>query len=128
MLAVDSDVLIRLITRDNAAQSRRAARLFQTHEIELSRTVLLETARILAESFGFERERVLDALQAVAGLPGVRVENAREVSRAIELSRAGLDFAEAMHIACNSTRVFVTSDEQLYRRARRAGVYWVKRL
>ena len=128
MLAVDANVIVRLITEDDPAQARRAARLFESNEIQVSRTVLLETARVLNASYGFRNGRVLDALEAIAGLPGVHVESARDVARAIELGRAGLDFADAMRLVESEAHVFVTSDEKLVRLARKVGLTGVKRL
>ena len=128
MLAVDSSVIVRLITEDDPAQARRAARLFAGNEIQITRTVLLEVARVLAASYGFKNDRVLDALEAIAGLPGVHVEGAREVARAIALSRAGLDFATAMRLVESESHVFVTSDGKLVRRAHKVGLSWVRRL
>ena len=43
MIAVDTNVLIRLITRDDPRQAARAASLMQTEEVWIGKTVLLET-------------------------------------------------------------------------------------
>ena len=128
MLAVDANVIVRLITEDDPAQARRAARLFEGNEIQLTPTVLLEAARVLNASYGFRNGRVLDAIEKIAGLPGVHVEGAREVAWAIELGRAGLEFPDAMRLVESEARPFVTSDGELVRRAHKAGLRWVKRL
>ena len=43
MIAVDTNVLVRLVVRDDAVQAGRAAALFEQNEIYVCKTVLLET-------------------------------------------------------------------------------------
>jgi hypothetical protein len=44
MLAVDTDVVIRFLVNDDAAQHKRAVALFERHAIWLAKTVLLDFA------------------------------------------------------------------------------------
>ena len=43
MIAVDTNVLVRFLVRDDAGQPARAAELIRSREIWISKTVLLET-------------------------------------------------------------------------------------
>ena len=70
MLAVDANVIVRLITDDDPAQARRAARLFEGNEVQVTRTVLLETVHVLNASYGFRNGRVLDAIEKIAAREG----------------------------------------------------------
>jgi predicted nucleic-acid-binding protein len=43
LTAADTNVLVRLVTRDDPEQAERAAELFRSGEIFVAKTVLLET-------------------------------------------------------------------------------------
>lgn len=118
MLAVDTNLIVRLLTRDDAAQAQRAAALFSSEQIFISRTVLLETEWVLRFSYELPRNIILLALRNVAGLPNVRVERQDEVSEALDGFESGLDFADALHLAAsrNAGR-FATFDQKLVNRA-----------
>jgi predicted nucleic-acid-binding protein len=76
VVAVDTNVLVRLITKDHAEQVARATRLFQKERIWLAKTVLLETDWVLRSLYGFAAQDVGDAIGKVAGLPNVDLEDA----------------------------------------------------
>jgi len=58
-------------------------------------------------------------LERLFGLPGVTVEDAAGVARALEWYGHGLDFADALHLAsCGQASAFATFDRALRRRAR----------
>jgi predicted nucleic-acid-binding protein len=120
MLAVDTNVLIRLLTADDKAQAERAAALFEREDVWIAKTVLLEAAWVLRSLYAFDQARVVDALRAVAGLSSVKMEDAACVARAFELADAGIDFADALHVASiGSAEAFVTFDRKFASRARK---------
>jgi len=53
MIAVDTNVLVRFLVRDDAKQAARAAALIQANEIWVCKTVLLETEWVLRSLYGF---------------------------------------------------------------------------
>jgi predicted nucleic-acid-binding protein len=119
VLAADTNILIRLLVRDEPAQARRAAALFERERVFIPKTVLLECAWVLRHSYGLSRPATLGALRRVAGLPQVEVEDARQVALAFGWSEAGMDFADALHLASSSgADGFATFDQALTRKAR----------
>jgi predicted nucleic acid-binding protein len=44
-------------------------------------------------------EQIILALRALAGLPGVSVDDAALVAKALDWAEAGMDFADAIHLA-----------------------------
>ena len=72
MLAVDTNVIVRYLTRDDAEQFARASVLIQNEDVYVCMTVLLETEWVLRRGYRFSRERVPAALAAFAGLPPSR--------------------------------------------------------
>ncbi len=124
MIAVDTNVVVRLIVADDVAQGQRAARLFaQAAEIFVAKTVLLETAWVLQSAYGFQRHDVAEALRRLGGLPNVLVEDAEQMAAALDLARSGMDVADALHLAaCPDAAPFYTFDHRLIRRAQAAGL------
>ncbi|MCP5410517.1 MAG: PIN domain-containing protein, partial [Chromatiaceae bacterium] len=51
MIGVDTNVLVRLLTRDDEAQFRKALKLFQQEEIFIPKTVFLETEWVLRYAY-----------------------------------------------------------------------------
>ncbi|MCJ7795214.1 MAG: type II toxin-antitoxin system VapC family toxin [Thermoleophilia bacterium] len=121
MIAVDTNVLVRLVVRDDADQAERAAALFEQHEIYVCKTVLLETEWVLRFSYQLDGAAILAALRGVVGLPQVRVEDGLAVAEALHLLEAGMDFADALHVASGrETARFATFDKRLKKRAETA--------
>ncbi len=56
MLAVDTNVLVRLVTRDDPDQARRAFALFKRERLWIGKTVLLETEWVLRYSYQLDRD------------------------------------------------------------------------
>lgn len=57
MVAVDTNVVVRLLTNDHAAQAKRAVALFRANPIFVAKSVLLETEWVLRYSYGAAAER-----------------------------------------------------------------------
>ena len=120
MIAVDTNVVVRYLTRDDHQQAARAASLIQTSPIWVSKTVLLETEWVLRTLYGYAPNPLAEALRAFAGLPTVIVEDELAVVKALDWFREGLDFADALHLAsAGDARQFASFDRKLIRQAKR---------
>ena len=127
MVAVDTNVLVRLLTRDDPSQASRAEALFRSDEIWVAKTVLLETEWVLRALYGFTGEQFTSGLRALAGLPNVHLEDATAVAQAMEWHAQGLDFADALHVASRgASGSFASFDDCLVRQARRVGARGVR--
>jgi predicted nucleic-acid-binding protein len=123
VIAVDTNVVIRLLTQDDPRQGPRAQSLFRMEEIWLPKTVLLEAEWVLRSLYKFPSGRTVDALQRLVALPNVHVEDAAAVIRALDWAAQGMDFADTLHLASKGASTkFLTWDSNLVKRARRAGV------
>ena len=121
MIAVDTNVLIRLVVADHAAQAARAAAVFRSGPVFIAKSVLLEAASVLRYSYQLGAEAILRSLRAVLGLENVSVEDPKAIAAALRLFERGLDFADALHIASSAQiERFVTFDARLAKRAKRA--------
>lgn len=119
MLAIDTNVLVRIATLDDPQQAIRAVKLLAKKDIFISKTVLLETEWVLRYVYQKDREAVLQALQHFVGLPNTTIETPWEVAQALEWFESGLDFADALHLAaCMKTAdSFASFDEKFCKKA-----------
>lgn len=118
MVAIDTNVLVRVLTNDHPEQSPRARALVESQEVFVALTVFLETEWVLRSAYGFASEHIHVALRAFAGLPQVRVEAPRRLAEALDRAEAGLDFADALHLGATTTRRSArTSVQRLSRHA-----------
>jgi predicted nucleic-acid-binding protein len=117
VVAVDTNVLIRLITKDHAAQVARAVRLFQTEQVWVAKTVLLETDWVLRSLYGFDAQDVGAAFRKLAGLSSVELQDPSAVAQALSWRAAGIDFADGLHLASRGeANSFATFDERFAKR------------
>lgn len=121
--AVDTNVLVRFLTADDERQAKAARRFIAAGDVFIPTTVVLETEWVLRAGYDFTPAAVGAGLRAFGGLPGVTFEEPSEVSQALDWLGAGMDFADALHLAkatthCNS---FATFDRKLAKKARALG-------
>lgn len=116
MKAVDTNILIHLITQDEPAQAAIADGVSAAGDILILPTVLLETEWVLRSSYGFSRERIVSAIMTLCGADGIRVvSEAAVLGVLVRYSVAG-DFADLMHVALAAEQdamAFVTFDRHL---------------
>jgi predicted nucleic-acid-binding protein len=122
MIAVDTNVLVRLLTGDDARQAAAARSLFAGERIWVAKTVLLETGWVLGSLYGFEEAAIRDAFTKLLGLRNVFVEDKSAVAAALALAAQGIELADAMHLSSRPPgAAFVSFDRSFVRRAGRAG-------
>ena len=123
MRAVDTNVVVRFLTGDDAKQAAKARAVIGREAIFVPRTVLLETEWVLRQVYGHPAAEVIDALRALAGLPGLMLEDPTLTAKALEWAGQGMDFADALHLAASAgCEGFLTFDKALERSASRMGV------
>jgi predicted nucleic-acid-binding protein len=122
MTAVDTNVLVRLLTGDDSKQAAATKALFASEPIWIARTVLLETGWVLRSRYSFEESTIRDAFTKLLGLKNVAVEDESSVARALDLAARGIDLADALHLVSGPPgAAFVSFDRSFVRRAKRAG-------
>ena len=119
MLAIDTNIVVRLLTGDDLEQTQRARALIETAEIYVTTTVVLETAWVLRGAYGKSASQIVAALRAFAGLPTVTLEDGPRVHAALTWVASGMDIADALHLAgCADCEAFVTFDRHLLKSAK----------
>ena len=122
MTAVDTDVVVRLLTQDDPKQAAAARSLLAAGPIWIAKTVLLETGWVLRRLYGFDESAIRDALTKLLGLKNVHTEDKPSMVAALALTLHGVELADAMHLSSRPPgAVFVSFDRSFVRRANRAG-------
>ena len=120
MIAIDTKLLVSLLTQYDHKQAKRAAKEIERDNIFIPKTVILETEWVLRHAYGIYKGAIVEGFQKMMGLPNVRVEDQQAVFHAISWYDSGLDFADALHLASSmKADKFVTFDNAFIKKARK---------
>lgn len=119
MRAIDTNILIRFLTDDDAEQSPLARKVMATGQVFVPTTVFLEAEWVLRRGYELDKNALSHALRVVAGLPSVVLEEPDRIALALEWFDKGLGLADALHLAgaADQCDAFLTFDRKLVRRA-----------
>ena len=102
MIAVDTNVLVRLLVNDDPAQAGKARQLFeraagQRKAVWVSDTVLVELVWTLARAYGRERAELVAALRALCSNATVMLESPSAVRDAtLAFEQGSSDFSDCL--------------------------------
>ena len=118
MRAIDTNIVVRFLVRDDEAQAERARAIIAAGDVFLPTTVILETEWVIRRSYGFSPIGAAAALRKISGLPGVTLEAPAMVAEALVGMQAGMDFADALHLAASrNCTAFLSFDRKLAKAA-----------
>jgi predicted nucleic-acid-binding protein len=110
MVAIDTNIIVRLLTRDDEIQYKKALSLFEKYDIFIADTVILETEWVLRYAYNFEQDSICKSFKKVFGLSNIHLSNPSRIAQAIQWHEEGLDFADALHLSqcleCESLYTF----------------------
>ncbi len=122
MIALDANILVRVVTADDPRQLKAAVAVMESGPLWVSKTVLLETERVLRYCYELSRAAILGALQGLLGYQALEVESRGTVLRAFRWYEKGMDFADALHLASSADADrFATFDRELAKLAKSLG-------
>ena len=123
MQALDTNVVVRLLVRDDEAQCRQAEQLYRqaiaTGGVWIPSVVIVETAWVLRVAYSFDRPAIATALKRLVRAEGVIAEDEAATLRAIAAFETGpADFSD--YLVLDTARraealPLWTFDEQLAR-------------
>lgn len=123
MRAVDTNVFVRLLIDDKSGQMEKARALLSSEAVFVPMTVILEAAWVLRSRYGRSNREAAEDIRDVVSLTTVNVERPERLTRALGWIDAGMDFADALHLAAAQEHDgLVTFDKEFARVARREGV------
>ncbi len=114
-IALDTNLLVRLLTGDDPEQARRVAVLIDASPAcFVPITVVLELEWVLRGAYRLERGAVIAALEGLMEIRQVHLEQEDLVRQALAWHQQGLDFADALHLLRSEGCVrFATLDRAL---------------
>ena len=121
MRAVDTNLIVRALVRDDAAQAAAAEAVLANEPVFIPVTVMLELEWVLRSRYGFEPDKLSQAFTLLCALPNLTVGEAAAVHQAAARLAKGWDFADALHHALSEGCVdFLSFDDHLVKRAARS--------
>ncbi|MDR1799390.1 MAG: hypothetical protein LBR19_05860 [Bifidobacteriaceae bacterium] len=102
MIGLDTSVLLRYLTRDDAAKATQAAALLESRSRQapafISLVTLIQAVWALGTPrYGFSREDILTAIGTLASLDELKLQEAEAVRAAVAAARAsGCTFTQAL--------------------------------
>ena len=104
MIALDTNVLVRYLVRDDRHQAEAARALLESLTPErpgyVCREVAVELVWVLERAYGFPRDRIGAVLEELVATEGLAIEAAGDVARAAIRYRAGgAGFSDLMILA-----------------------------
>lgn len=120
MIAIDTNIIVRFLTQDDPEQYQKSVDVFSTQDVFIADTVILETEWVLRYAYAYTPDRIIAAIRQVCGLPNVHLQDADTIMLALMGQEAGLDFADALHLAQGSQcKEMLTFDQRFAKRAAR---------
>ena len=119
MIAIDTNIIIRFLTRDDEEQYQKSYQIFATSKsIFIPTTVILETEWVLRFSYKLSSERIVFALSNLLGLENIVSENKERIIIALQWHEQGMDFADALHLSFSlHTQAFLSFDKKMMNKA-----------
>jgi len=105
VIALDTNVLVRLVTRDDEAQAQRARAVFEEHAVEVgglfvADIVLVELCWTLARSYELSRADIALTVHALLNNASIALESSAAVKSALVNFEAGTaDFPDCLIVA-----------------------------
>jgi predicted nucleic-acid-binding protein len=119
MIGLDTNLLVRYLTLDDAAQSKQAARIIDAaieagEDLYLNHIVVCELTWVLSRAYGYAKDELVGVLERILAAGQFAFEDKDSLWRAIEaFRRSSADFADCLIGVKNSTagcRTTVTLD------------------
>ncbi len=121
MIAVDTNILVRFLTKDDKEQGIKVEHLFRQHagegDIFVATLVILEMNWVLTSLYAWKPARFYDAVEDILSCPSFTVENDIKVRDAVTACRthSKLDFSDALigYAAAHRGLITYTFDKKL---------------
>jgi predicted nucleic acid-binding protein len=121
-VAVDTNVLVRLSVGDSPAEHRAVTAALADQPWRVLNTVLLEVEWVLRSRYGYSSAQFASFVEWLDGNERIELVDVAGVRTAVRYHRAGLDFADALHLAQVGAEPFLTLDRKLLRRSSTLGL------
>lgn len=117
MIALDTNILARLVTNDDPVRARQAASLIDTgNALFVPLTVTLELEWVLRGAYSLDRPAIVRSFEALLSVRNMHFERPSEIQQALQYYQSGFDFADALHHAGTTACKALTTFDQKFRK------------
>ena len=118
MIALDTNVLARLVTNDDKVQAKEAADLIDSGvALFVPVTVMLELEWVLRGAYNLDNVAVLRTFEHLLSIRNISFERQANIEQALKYYAQGIDFADALHhsvtVTCTGLASFDKKFEKL---------------
>ena len=123
MIALDTNVLARLVTNDDPVQARQSVSLIDTgNALFVPLTVTLELEWVLRGAYALDKPAIVRSFEALLSVRNMNFERQSDIQQALQYYQSGFDFADALHHAgttgCKALATFDRKFEKLAAKAK----------
>lgn len=106
MIAIDTNVLVRLIVEDDDIQAHKALKLLQQHnEVFISTVVICETAWVLESCYDIKKNKLIEVFENILRVEQFDVEYSESIWLALnEYKKINADFSDCVIGAIAKTK------------------------
>jgi len=97
MIAIDTNIIVRFLTHDNEKQYKKVFSIFNSQEIFIPDTVILETKWVLRYAYHFLPKEICHAFIRLFRVKNIHLSNPAFIALTIEWHQQGMDFSDALH-------------------------------
>ena len=122
MIALDTNILARLVTNDDPVQALQAASLIDTgNALFVPLTVTLELEWVLRGAYALDKPAIARSFEALLSVRNMHFERQSDIQQALQYYQSGLDFADAMHhVGATACKAVATFDRKFRKLAAKA--------
>ena len=115
MIALDTNILVRLLVNDDPMQAQIARGLIKHPDgIFIGKTVLLELEWVLRQVYQVDKKTLTAGLTRLLGLPNATIEGVAQVAQAMKDFSKGMDFADALHLAATQSEMLTCTFDKKF--------------
>jgi predicted nucleic-acid-binding protein len=118
MIAIDTNILVRIVTNDSPEQVQQAAKILSQHRIFIPKTVILELEWVLRFSYKLNLSVISTTVQTILSTDNFIIEQHSAITQALQWYQQGMDFADALHLSASlHAEQFASFDKKLLKKA-----------
>ena len=122
MIALDTNILARLVTNDDPVQASQSASLIDTgNALFVPLTVTLEFEWVLRGAYSLDKPAIVRSFEALLSVRNMSFERQSDIQQALQYYQSGFDFADALHHAgATGCKALATFDQKFKKLAAKA--------
>ena len=122
MIALDTNILARLVTNDDPVQASQSAALIDTgNALFVPLTVMLELEWVLRGAYALDKPDIVRSFEGLLSVRNINFERQSDIQLALQYYQLGFDFADALHHAGSTgCKALATFDQRFKKLATKA--------